>query len=378
MKSLADNPFIVSGYLDERYFCDREKETQTIIKNINGNMHTAMFAIRRIGKTGLIKHAFHLLQKQKNITCIYVDILATHNLRDFTNALATAVYNKIPENKNLSKYLSDFVRRLRAVISYDPITGSPQVTLDIANKSAYEKTILQIFEFLQQHKNKIVIAIDEFQQILHYPEKNVEALLRSHIQGLKNTAFIFSGSNQKLMHHIFNNAKRPFYASCSNLHLDFIAPRKYAQFITTQLARYQRKITPEALDFILEWTFCHTYYIQFLCNRLFEKKIKTIQLRDVLHTCDSIHALEESIYYQYRNMLTATQWQLLKAIAMEEKVYKPNAAEFIKKYQLGAVSSINRSLEALLNKELIYKATFVPEPYYTLNDKFFLRWLQRK
>jgi len=55
-----------------------------------------------------------------------------------------------------------------------------------------------------------VFAIDEFQQITNYPEKNTEAFLRTHIQSSQNTVFIFCGSNQKLMHEMFNSAKRPF------------------------------------------------------------------------------------------------------------------------------------------------------------------------
>jgi hypothetical protein len=41
----------------------------------------------------------------------------------------------------------------------------------------YQKTIPALFQFLEQQPFKTVVAIDEFQQILKYPEKNVEAIL---------------------------------------------------------------------------------------------------------------------------------------------------------------------------------------------------------
>ena len=56
----------------------------------------------------------------------------------------------------------------------------------------------------------VVIAIDEFQQILEYPEQNVEALLRTAIAPLKQTSFIFCGSNQAMMQTILLPRARPF------------------------------------------------------------------------------------------------------------------------------------------------------------------------
>ncbi|MBX7206028.1 MAG: ATP-binding protein [Bacteroidia bacterium] len=378
MNTEIKNPFLVSGYAGENYFCNRKKETDALLKNVNGNLNTTLFAIRRVGKTGLVKHVFHKLERQKKALCIYTDIFATKNLREFTNTLATAIYNKLPENRGLGKKITEFIKRLRPVISYDPLTGSPEVSVDFSKNSGYEKTIQQLFEFLNSQNTKIVIAIDEFQQITHYPEKNTEAFLRTHIQSLKNTVFIFCGSNHKLMYEMFNNAKRPFYASCANMNLDYIKTSDYAGFISKQFAAHRRKITPEAIEFILEWTYCHTYYTQFLCNRLYESAGKNCTLGDVLAVCEQIHNQEEGIYYQYRNMLTQSQWNLLKAVAIDERIHRPNGKDFIHKHKLGAISSINRSIESLLEKELIHKAVNVPEPYYMMNDKFLMRWLQRK
>ncbi len=373
-----NNPFLVSGYINESLFCDRQKETELLIKNMKGKINTTLFAIRRLGKTGLIKHAFHKIEKDKKHICIYTDIFATKDLRDLTNTLATAIYNRFPENKGIGKQITEFIKRLRPTITYDQLTGNPEVSIDVSKNSGYEKTIRQLFDFLNHQKVKVVFAIDEFQQITQYPEKNTEAFLRSHIQHLKNTAFIFSGSNYKLMHEMFNNAKRPFYASCSNLTLHPINEKEYTAFILKQFLRHKKNITAEAVQFILEWTCRHTFYTQFLCNRVFESGIKKVTEKDVITICAKIHEEEEGVYFQYRNLLTQAQWSLLKAISKEEKVEKLNAKEFIYKYQLGAVSSVNRSIEALQEKDLIHRLTTVPNAHYSVNDKFLMRWLQRR
>ncbi len=372
------NPFLVTGYKDAAHFCDRIEETAILKKNIQNNINTTLFAVRRIGKTGLIQHVFNTYAHNKKVACIYVDILGSRNLKEFTNQLATVIYNRFPENKGLGKKIVDAIKSLRPLISFDSLTGAPELTFELEETKRYEKTIQQLFSFLDQQNIKIVFAIDEFQQILEYPEKNTEAVLRTHIQSLKNTNFIFCGSNQKMMHEIFNSAKRPFFASCSNLHLDFIDKKIYADFITSIFVNNKKKITKQCVDFILEFTYAHTFYTQFFCNYLFSSGIKHIQLTDVQSIAAEILKLNENTFYQYRNLLTSPQWQLLQAISKEGRVYKVHSTVFINKYKLGTSSMVSRSLEALQEKEMVFYNTAVAQPYYETYDKFLMRWMQHK
>ena len=180
------------------------------------------------------------------------------------------------------------------------------------------------------------------------------------------------------MHEIFNTAKRPFFASCSNLHLDFIDYKLYADFIARMFKKHSVKITPEAIDFILEFTDCHTFYTQYLCNYLFATNIKTIGLKEVQLIALEVLKLNEPTYFQYRNLITTAQWNLLQAIAKEYKLYQAHSKTFIGKYNLGTSSMISRGLNSLLDKELIYYNSSVPQPYYQVYDKFMMRWMQHK
>jgi hypothetical protein len=263
------------------------------------------------------------------------------------------------------------------VISYDPLSGSPELSFDFGETKHYERTIQQLFSFLDKQDIRVVIAIDEFQQILEYPEKNTEALLRSYMQQLKNTRFIFCGSNQKLMHEIFNTAKRPFFASCTNMTLDCIDPKKYEEFILARFKQNKRTISKESISFILSWTGRHTFYTQYFCNFLFASGITQVSLKDVQKTALEILKVNESTYFQYRNLITLPQWNLLTAIALENRLYKAHSKSFIQRYNLGTSSMITRGLESLLEKELIYHNTGVQKPYYEVYDKFLMRWLQQ-
>ena len=60
----------------------------------------------------------------------------------------------------------------------------PTVTLDFVPARA-EQTLKEILDYMAASKKHCYLAIDEFQQITEYPEKGVEALLRSHINSCR-------------------------------------------------------------------------------------------------------------------------------------------------------------------------------------------------
>lgn len=372
------NPFLINSYISPTHFCDRIHETHDLIQNINNQSNTVFFAQRRVGKTALIHHVFYQLNNKHTHTTIYLDIYATQNLKDFTNQLANSIYKAFPENKGIASRFWESIKLLRPVLSINEITGSPEMSLDISQASQMERTIPQLLQFLEKQKKPVVIAIDEFQQILEYPENNIEALLRTVIQQLQNVHFIFLGSNRKMIFEIFNSAKRPFYASAKNLYLHKIKKKEYIHFIQTHFAKNKQNIAKDTVELILELTKRHTSYTQHLCHEIFALHKKEITQKTVYNAFRKILSENEAMYFQYRNLLTTAQWKLLKALAKEEKTQKPYNQKFIKKYNLGAPTSVKRTLNSLLDKELIYYQVMHEEAYYEVQDKFLMRWLQYK
>ena len=76
----------------------------------------------------------------------------------------------------------------------------------------------EIFHYLAVSDKPCIVAIDEFQQVAQYPEKNAEALLRTYVQHCNKAHFIFAGSQRYLMGEMFISPARPFYQSVSILH----------------------------------------------------------------------------------------------------------------------------------------------------------------
>jgi len=372
---VPSNPFITTGYHGRDFFCDREAETQSLLDNIANGRSTTLTSIRRIGKTGLIKHVLANLPSKQ--TGIYVDILPTENLNEFLNVLASAIFNTIPERSTPGKKILDFIKSLRPVITYDPLSGIPQVSFDVRPDET-NRNIASVFQYLENFPQMVVVAIDEFQQILQYPEKNTDSWLRSIIQSLNNVRFIFAGSQQHLMTELFADPSRPFFQSAGFLRIGKINSKQYSAFIRKHFLKAGKQISIEIINEILDWTDTHTYYVQLLCNRVYASDPLVVSSETWKDEAARLLQEQEIVFFKYRDLLTKQQWLLLKSIAHEGEVYYPTSKDFIAKYTLGSSATVLRSLQALLSKEMIY-SDYNPDGqmFYSVYDVLFRRWMQR-
>jgi len=314
------------------------------------------------------------LKKEKVVETIYLDIYHTENLMGMINQLASAIIRlKKPFGEKMKEFLNQF-RYVRPVITVDPQSGQPSVSFQIANEKEAQSTLEELFVMLQERsRNKlVVVAIDEFQQIGNYPEKNVEAIIRGLIQALNNTRFIFSGSNKTILSRMFGDSTRPFYQSTEMMYLSEIPPESYERFITSHFIRNSRKVEEGAVSEIVTWCRCHTWYVQFLCNKLFETG-DPINTETILIIRQEILSSYEPFYLEYRNLLTRRQWQLLKAIARTNGSSKLTSGDFIRTNNLTNASTVKRGVDALLEKEMIFRNS----DHYFVYDVFFSRWLER-
>ena len=369
-----NNPFLISGYHSPEFFCDREQETAKILDALSNGRNVTLIAPRRMGKTGLIRHAFyHLKEQQPEIVTLYMDIFSTQSLGDFVRLFANTVLGKLDSapQKALSR-ISQFIRSCRPVFTFDEITGVPKVTIDVA-PAEEENTLKEIFDYLASSEKRCYIAIDEFQQITEYDEKGVEALLRSYIQFLPNVNFIFAGSRKHVMQEMFTSSKRPFYQSTQVVTIDAIDKEKYAQFAIEHFTKHNTELPIDVFDAIYDKYNGHTWYMQALLNRLYGYN-RNVDSELVAYATEQIIAEYSYSYADLLRSYTAGNVKLLKAIAQEGCVKEVLAGDFITKYKLRAASSVSSSLKKLLNNELVY----LTDQGYIIYDRFMGEWLSNQ
>lgn len=367
------NPFLVYGYAGPHYFCDRKEDTQRLISALRNGRNITLMSPRRMGKTGLIKNTFYQIQqKEPEAACFYMDIFSTTCLNDFIILFGQTVIGKLntPSQKVLST-LTNFFKNCRIVFSSDPLSGTPQATLDF-HPSQAQATLKEIFDYMEHSNKECYIAIDEFQQITEYPEKGVEGLLRSYIQFLPHVHFIFSGSKQHLMDEIFTSAKRPFYRSTEKMTLQPIPEENYFLFAKDWMDKGGKQLNETLFRQIYQQFEGHTWYLQYILNRLYEQPQPIIDEKLIQECLADIVRSEIDSYQQLYGMLTENQSTLLRAIAREKVVTAINSAAFIKKYGLKGSSSINTALKTLINKEYVFKS----DKGYCIYDRFMELWLQ--
>lgn len=365
------NPFIVTGYLLPEYFCDRIEETAFLINKINNNFNTALFSIRKMGKTGLIHNVIHH-QKKSNINSIYFDIMMTDSLSDFIYTFSKAIFNQSTSlNKRIIKKILSIFSAFSPSINIDKLTGSMSLELKLNKVEEIYHDLDNLLSFIASSDKQYMIAIDEFQQILNYPETNIESYLRSKIQFMNNTSFVFSGSKKNMLLSIFGDYSKPLWQTCNFLELKPIEKDKYFEFIIHHFSNYNRIIDESVLEYIYNKSRGTTYYIQLFCNYLFNTQIKHITLANAQDTLNYIIKDRDDYFINYYYLLTNKQKGLLYALAKENGFAQPMSKDFISDYLLGAASTIKSSLETLINKEIIY---YNDEKYYVA-DVLFAEWL---
>ncbi len=369
----AITPFPTTGYFGPDYFCNREEELEQLLRNVKGGNSTTLVAMRRLGKTALVSHLFHYLGTRYHT--IYLDILPTESINDFLNQLINAAFQVLPESTSPGKKIWKFVRSLRPAVSYDALNGSPVFSIHATSEES-KRSIEELFTILENQSKRVIIAVDEFQQILHYPENQTDAWLRSVIQKLTNVSFIFSGSQQHLMQELFSDPGKPFFRSAQFMKIGKIDQKTYAAFIMHKFGEHHKSIAEDTVLSLLDWADCHTYYVQLLCNRVFLASGKRIVDETWKNEAFRLLKEQEFVFYGYRDMLTKPQWELLRAIAAKGLVYQPTSADFISSFGLGNPATVLRSLRSLHNKELVHHEIDAEgNSVYTIYDVLFRRWV---
>ena len=369
------NPFPILDYISPEYFCNRTKELKHLLSAYKNNRNLTLTSIRRLGKTSLIKHLYYHIQKDKteDVVLLYFDILKTQNLSDFVKEFSNKLLEIESKNENWLQKLSNLISGIKANIAIDERNGTPSLQIAYATPEESEVSVEKIFEYLANQKEEYLIAIDEFQQIVNYPEKNVEAILRTHIQHQHKDKFIFSGSSKHILISMFNDYGRPFYQSSDMLNLERLDIIEYSEFIKEKFDKANIKIDLVLIKELVEELDVHTFYVQYFFNKLFDRGIEKIDREVAYELMENILQEKEYVYLNYRTILTSMQFNLLKAIAKEKVLEKPNASSFIKKYNFSQASSVNKTLKSLLEKEMIYHE----DNKYKVYDVFLSKWLER-
>ena len=371
---LLSNPFVIGKYVDKDYFCDREKESEMLVHHIVNGRHVAIMSERRLGKTGLIEHV-SANSLPDGYEPFLIDIYTCKNLREMVYLLASEVFKKIARKQSMLERLMRMVRSLKTTISYEVVTGFPEISFGLGEIQQPEVTLDEILGYLESSDAVCIVAIDEFQKIASFEEENVEALLRTKIQHLKKTQFIFAGSERHLLEGIFSNPARPFYNSVVFMQLLPIEVGVYVKFCQQLFLKYEKSVSPALVERLYECFQGITWYLQLSMNEAFTMAerggcVDEEAYDQILnHLVDSKRFTFEDRYAS----LTEKQKTVLMAIASEfPNQVTLTSQNFITRYNLKTSSSVQTAVKGLVEKGILSDNHGVRRP----TDLLFMLWLK--
>lgn len=370
--------FVYGVAVSDYNFIGRERETKRLLDNFKGGINVILMSPRRLGKTSLVKHVCNKLN-DKDIITVYLDIFGCKSEYDFYNKLTAEVLKQTASKSELwFEEAKEFLYRLTPKISFSPEPNSDfSISLGITPKTHTPEEVLQMAETIAiKRKKRIVICIDEFQQIGEMANsKQIQARLRTVWQHQKHVSYCLFGSKHHLMSSIFLHRSMPFFQFGDTISLNKIATEDWVEYIVSHFADGKRTISRELAEEICKFTENYSAYVQQLAWLVFTLKEEgeTVTENDVKQAENDLLATNDILFMQMIEPLSEFQLNFLRAIiAGIRKDF--GLSEVRKEYNLGSYSNITRLKTALLERDLIEKQ----ETEWVITDPIFAKWLKRK
>ena len=211
--------------------------------------------------------------------------------------------------------------------------------------------------YMKQKGKRACVVFDEFQEITEIDSGTIlEKEMRSAFQHHEFVSYAFLGSKNHLMKELFNDKNRPFYNFGVHFPIKEIDSKHWYSYVHEQFSKGGYSVSPAMIETILGITHGHPYYTQLFCSELWEVYFHNKNLPDdcIANTLKTVLSKENNAFQEIWDKLKGRERMVLDAVAKEG-----NAAifskEFLLNYHLGTPSTIQRHVNALIEKDLIVR-----------------------
>ncbi|TSA32360.1 MAG: ATP-binding protein [Porphyromonadaceae bacterium] len=348
------SPFQYGKIVTERAFVNRTREKELLIHHFQSGINTILISPRRWGKTSLVKESVRLTL-DKGIKFVFIDLFSIRDEQEFLTIFAREVMMAtMNKREELLKDARGWFKQLLPVMSFG-IDPSSKISIKFNWEEAkkHRDEIINLPEIIAKKKKlRIVVCLDEFQNIARFPENlSIENELRSCWQHHQNVTYCLFGSKRHMMLELFNQSERPFYRFGDMILLEKIATAEWIPFIIDRFSECGKTISREHAEFIIRLMKNHPYYIQMYCDYTWTLTSDLVN-KEILD-----RALEEMIdhtsflFQEDLESLSITQLNLIKAISAGENQFTAKAV--MDKYRLGTPHNVVKNKEVLRFKDIL-------------------------
>lgn len=336
-------------------FLNRTEEKALLNRNIGLVRHTVLLAPRRYGKSSLV----YKVAEENKAPFAVVDLFLAHDDQAVTKRILQGVSNLVSQITPMTTKALQSVQKYFTNFKISFSAHGFQITL--AHESGVVNSADQIVDALDNlsalamaKKQKIILFIDEFQDIIQVPNaKSIEGAIRHVAQSTQFLVFIFSGSTRNLLLELFDDSKKPLYKLCDKMIIDRISSDHYIPYLQkTAKKRWGNSIAEEIILRILTITELHPFYINMLCNELWKNE-KSPTISCVSTAWQTCYEQEERWTVSEIEKLTNNQQELLKSLALQP-TSEPTGQQFVALSGL-STASVRTGLNALVEKDMAYQ-----------------------
>jgi AAA+ ATPase superfamily predicted ATPase len=372
---MIENPFKYGVVVDEPFFINREKEMAEITLDLVSGANLIITSPRRYGKTSLLVKILNTLEEE-GYPVVYIDLFRMADLKQFIDSYSAAMLKK---QSGLKKALANFqqwTRGIRPAVSIDP-SGSPVFSFTHDPAIPLYESLTDVLNLpLKIPKDKRwIIVMDEFQDIEKFNGKDTEKWFRSVIQFHDKISYVFMGSKTHLLSEIFSQRDRAFYGFGKLIRIEKIPEQEMVRYITDRMITSGIKCNEEMAAEIVAKASNIPYFVQFLASEVWKEAYLgggLLAAEQLTNAIEHIMDNQQDHFHQLIDQLNPYQKKVLRALSREQQLVY--SYDFMKKYDLGAVSSTQRAVDKLINLGILDKE----KDTYSFSNPFFLTFLQKR
>jgi hypothetical protein len=344
-------------------FIGRQGEMDKLNQVMDSGNNVLLFSKRRLGKSSLIKKLF---EQRTDDVCLYCDVYDITRKEDFSRILLKSL-SSFGVKKSWLSWMTGVAKRLKVEMTIDPNSGKYALkpTIGALDFDGQMSEFFAAIDALSEQK-RVVIALDEFQQVDAIKDIRLDAYLRKYIQERNDkVSFIFAGSKRHILTSMFGY-HAPLYEMATHHELQpiaFDAIKDYvAQFLTIDDATLQYLCTLADNETKLMQHILHLLYVQH------KKKPISLALVDEIMT-EIINEKEAT----FRLIFDGFNNSQKIAIKMVAKYQQGFYADDVLKQEGISKSALQSAIKQLFAREIIDRT----EDVYFIPDRTLELWVKR-
>ena len=377
------NPFIYGEIVTSAAFADRDSERTRLARDLAEGQKVFLISPRRYGKSSLVRDVLRGLARQHILT-VEVTVASSSSYIGFLESYAQALIAADTPVSRLRHWAGELLQAVRPELRFDADpSGTSRFALGFPSvKTARDTARLaaEVFalpgRIAAARKQRLAIALDEFQAIAAFNGGSVEHALRAAVQDQRNVGYVFAGSEPSLMERMLG-PRRPFYKAGPVMRLEKIDEALFAGFIDTRFATTGMRPEDGLGAAIVDLAANVPYDVQRLAHETWDdlkaSGRKSAGLADLHATLTRLLGEQHTIFEESWQRLTLPQRAALRALVLEDG-RELLSADVRARHRLPGASTVQAALAALVRQDIVMK----DGSRYTASDSLYREWVARQ